>query len=379
MIDWILKGLGAMLYWFSSWSGSYAIALLFYALIFKVLLSFFSVKQQKNQIAMAKLAPKMAVIREKYRGRTDAVTMRKQQEEMMELQRKEGYSPFSGCLPLLLQLPIIIILYNVIQSPLSFLMNYPDKLVIELWNCVKGLSGEAAITEIGKVSQIELVGLIKEAATGINAGPVSQVYLNGALFDGGVSPYVGVAFSEITAALPNFDLWGLNLALTPSFNPISWLVVIPFIAAGFQWVTMFITRKLSGNSQMPAGGDDAQAQMSLKMMDLVMPLMTLFIAFGFSAMLGLYWIYQSILGIIQSIILHKLMPIPKYTEEELKAMRKAKKAEEKAQKNAIKSQPKYKSLHYIDEDDYDELPDIKTSSGGKKPLGGSGDKPEIKD
>ena len=379
MIDWILKGLGAMLYWFSSWSGSYAIALLFYALIFKVLLSFFSVKQQKNQIAMAKLAPKMAVIREKYRGRTDAVTMRKQQEEMMELQRKEGYSPFSGCLPLLLQLPIIIILYNVIQSPLSFLMNYPDKLVIELWNCVKGLSGEAAITEIGKVSQIELVGLIKEAATGINAGPVSQVYLNGALFEGGVSPYVGVAFSEITAALPNFDLWGLNLALTPSFNPISWLVVIPFIAAGFQWVTMFITRKLSGNSQMPAGGDDAQAQMSLKMMDLVMPLMTLFIAFGFSAMLGLYWIYQSILGIIQSIILHKLMPIPKYTEEELKAMRKAKKAEEKAQKNAIKSQPKYKSLHYIDEDDYDELPDIKTSSGGKKPLGGSGDKPEIKD
>ena len=379
MIDWILKGLGAMLYWFSSWSGSYAIALLFYALIFKVLLSFFSVKQQKNQIAMAKLAPKMAVIREKYRGRTDAVTMRKQQEEMMELQRKEGYSPLSGCLPLLLQLPIIIILYNVIQSPLSFLMNYPDKLVIELWNCVKGLSGEAAITEIGKVSQIELVGLIKEAAAGINAGPVSQVYLNGALFDGGVSPYVGVAFSEITAALPNFDLWGLNLALTPSFNPISWLVVIPFIAAGFQWVTMFITRKLSGNSQMPAGGDDAQAQMSLKMMDLVMPLMTLFIAFGFSAMLGLYWIYQSILGVIQSLILHKLMPIPKYTEEELKAMRKAKKAEEKAQKNAIKSQPKYKSLHYIDEDDYDELPDIKTSSGGKKPLGGSGDKPEIKD
>ncbi len=360
-----------MLYWFSSWSGSYAIALLFYALIFKVLLSFFSIKQQKNQIAMAKLAPKMAVIKEKYRGRTDAVTMRKQQEEMMELQRKEGYSPLSGCLPLLIQLPIIILLYNVIQSPLSFLMNYPDKLVIELWNCVKGLTGDAAVTEIGKVSQIELISLIKEAATGINAGPLEGVYLE-------YEAFVGVPLSETIAALPNFELWGLNLALTPSFNPISWLVVIPFIAAGLQWFTMFITRKLSGNSQMAGGGDEAQAQMSMKMMDLVMPLMTLFIAFGFSAMLGLYWIYQSILGIIQSLILHKLMPIPKYTEEELKAMRKAKKAEEKAQKNAIKAQPKYKSLHYIDEDDYDELPEIKTSSTGKK-TGGSSDRPEIKD
>jgi len=374
MIDWILKGLGAMLYWFSSWSGSYAIALLFYALIFKVLLSFFSIKQQKNQIAMAKLAPKMAVIREKYRGRTDAVTMRKQQEEMMELQRKEGYSPLSGCLPLLIQLPIIILLYNVIQSPLSFLMNYPDELVINLWNLVhEGVEGFKAVTEIGAVKQIELIGLIKDSyASGIGAGALEHAYV---AFDA----FKEIPLADTIAALPNFDLWGLNLALTPSFNPISWLVVIPFIAAGFQWLTMFITRKLSGNSQMAGGGDEAQAQMSLKIMDLVMPLMTLFIAFGFSAMLGLYWIYQSILGILQSFILHKVMPIPKYTEEELKAMRKAKKAEEKAQKNAIKAQPKYKSLHYIDEDDYEELPEIKTSNQGKKPMGGSGDRPEIKD
>ena len=48
-----------MLSWFSSWTGSYALALLLYALIFKLLFLFFSIKQQKNQIAMAKLAPKI--------------------------------------------------------------------------------------------------------------------------------------------------------------------------------------------------------------------------------------------------------------------------------------------------------------------------------
>ena len=51
-----------MLAWFESWTGSYAIALLFYALIFKILFLPFSIKQQKNQIKMAKLTPKIEQI-----------------------------------------------------------------------------------------------------------------------------------------------------------------------------------------------------------------------------------------------------------------------------------------------------------------------------
>ena len=103
-----------MLSWFSSlFGGSYALALLLYALLFKLLFLPFGIKQQKNQIKMAKLAPKIALIKAKYRGRTDQPTMQKQQQEIMELQQKEGYNPFSGCLPLLLQMPIIIFLYSV--------------------------------------------------------------------------------------------------------------------------------------------------------------------------------------------------------------------------------------------------------------------------
>ena len=74
------------------------------------------------------------------------------------------------------------------------------------------------------------------------------------------------------------------------------------------------------------------------------------------------------------------MPVPKYTEEELKSIQKAKKVQQKAQTAIIKTQPKYKSLHYIDEDDYDELPEVKTQSKkhDTKPTLNS-DKPEIKD
>lgn len=363
MFTWLYNLLGSMLNWFSSWTGSYAIALLFYALIFKLVFLPFSIKQQKNQIAMARLTPKIELIKAKYRGRTDQVTMRKQQEEIMELQQKEGYSPLSGCLPLLIQLPIIILLYNVIRNPLSYLAKFSNEQIINLYNAVySGVEGFVAKTAetFNSIDQIVLAGAIRNAGPEL-AGPLEA------------------AGADLTR-IPNFSLWGVDLSATPSFKAFGLLLLVPVLAAAFQWLSMFITKKCSGNAaQLQQAGDSAQANMSLKIMDLMMPLMTLWITFSFSALMGVYWIFQSILAIIQTLILAKAMPIPKYTEEEIKAMRKAQKAQEKAQKAIIKSQPKYRSLHYIDEDDYDELPTIKSNNGGKKPAQSSSDKPEIKD
>ncbi len=323
-----------MLYGFSYiMGGNYALALLLYALVFKIVFLPFTIKQQKNQIASAKLAPKIALIREKYKGRNDRATMQKMQEEIMELQRQEGQSPFGGCLPLLIQMPIIIFLYNVIRNPLSYICRLSDE----------------AITQIGELlnqsttDQIALISHIQKAQIDITA------------------------FGENVRELPNFSLFGLNLAEQPSLNPITWLVVIPVLAAASQWFTMWITRKINGNGGMQQA--DAQTAKSMMIMDIIFPAMTLFMAFGFSGMLGLYWVYQSLFAILQTLILSKLMPIPKYTEEELKEMRKAAKAAEKAQKEALKKQPKYRSLHYIDEEETD-IPDytVKQDNNDKKGL-----------
>ena len=354
MFSWLYEILGAMLKFFSDITGgSYAFALLFYALVFKIVFLPFTIKQQKNQIAMAKLTPKIQLIKAKYKGRTDQVTMRKQQEEIMALQQKEGYSPLSGCLPLLLQMPLIIFLYNVIRNPLSYIAKVGDEIIISVYNTINNLTGDAAVTQISGIDQITLAGKIKEL------GFVSEEFTQ-----------------EMFDSIPNFTLFGENLASTPSIANLSWLVIIPILAAASQWLTMWITRKLNGQPGQLQGAD-AQTNASMKMMDIVMPLMTLFIAFNFSGMLGIYWVYQSALAILQTFILSKVMPLPKYTEEEIKAMRKAEKEVEKAQRQAIKSQPKYKSLHYIDEDDYDELPTVKINTTDKKLS--SQDIPEIKD
>lgn len=334
-MSYIYGFFGTILSWFNSLTGSYALALLLFALLFKLIFLPFSIKTQKNQILMAKLRPKIAKIEKKYAGRTDRVTMQKKQQEIMELQQQEGYSMLSGCLPMLIQLPIIIFLYNVIRNPLSYICHASASVLEE----VKAVIGSATADEISLISEINAY----IAKNGVDA--ITAAGLN-------------------VESIPNFQLFGVNLAQTPSFTNFSILILIPILAAAFQWLSMFLMRKMSGNTQLQAA--DEQSQMSMRMMDLVFPLMTLFFAFNFSGMLGLYWIYQSVISILQQYILTKAMPLPTYTEEELKEMAKLEKERLAAQKAAIREQPKYKSLHYIDDDDYEELPDVKKNEETKK-------------
>ena len=351
MLDWLYELLGTMLSWFSSlFAGKYVFGLLLYALLFKLLFLPFSIKQQKNQIKMALLAPKIEIIKAKYKGRTDQPSMQKQQQEIMDLQQKEGYNPLSGCLPMLIQFPIIIFLYNVIRNPLSHICRISDEGVIKIYNL---LNPGTTVDAIKSIDQIKLVSQIRG-------------------YSGG-----GLAEFDLTK-LPDFTLFGTDLAATPSFTNISWLVIVPVIAAALTWLSMFLSRKWNSNSATNSA-QDAQANASMKMMDITMPLMTLFFAFGFSGMMGIYWIYQSALGILQTFIISRTMPLPKFTEEEMREMRKAQKAAEKAHRSAAKSAPKYRSLHYIDDDDYDALPEIKSQDTKTKAKGVDMDMPEIKD
>ena len=340
MFDFIYQGLGYVIRfcYYTIGFESYALALLWFALIVKIVLLPFGIKQQKNQIKGARLRPKMYAIEKKYAGRTDQVTMRKKQQEIMEMQQKEGYSPLSGCLPMLIQLPLILVLYRIIQRPLSYICMLGE-------DTIKALTESPLITETNAANEIKILGQVLEAGVG-NFPELAEV------------------------KLPNFTLFGgINLATSPQFW--SWALLIPVIVFGSQFLTMKFSRIL--NPMMTATQNQTkEAQMSMKIMDFAMPLMTLFLSFSLPAALGLYWIFQAVLGILQMVLLAKLMPLPTFTEEELKA------AERELRGKSPKKAPVYdeehprpRSLHYIDEDEEDEAP-AKQSPGKKKPQGGKG-------
>ena len=386
MFEWLYRFLGSMLSFFESVVGGYAFALLLYALVFKIVFLPFSIKQQKNQIAMAKLAPKIELIKAKYKGRNDQPTMQKQQQEIMELQQKEGYSPLSGCLPLLIQLPLIMLLYTVINNPLSYIakpvetIENPDmdKIILEVYKEVTLDDADVeALESISKGSEIKIINAIyryvDDNVAG-NEGVLASVE-NLDTREERIAKIESLGLDYET--IPNFDFFGVNLAETPSLKNLSILCLIPIFAAAAQWVTMWLTRKFNGNTQMQA--QDAQTQASMKMMDLMFPALTLWMAFSFSGMLGMYWIFQSLLGLLQMFILAKVMPLPKFSEEEMKEFKKAQKEAEKTQREVAKAQPKYRSLHYIDDEDYDVLPEAPKSQDSGKEKRIDGDVPHIKD
>ena len=356
-MEWLNNLLGDVLAWFESWTGSYALVLLFYALILKILFLPFTVKQQKNQIKMAKIAPKIEAIKAKYKGRNTREAQQQMQQEIMEFQQKEGYSPLAGCLPMLIQLPIIMWLYGVITKPLSYIAKFT----------AANLSAAAEITGYDLANgQIGLISKINEYISKHGEAGIADFANRNIPLD----------------KIPNFNLFGgINLAEKPAFTligqgPNGWLVLIPILAAVTSWLSMYLMKKWNQNPT--TAGADPQSQASMKMMDLMMPAMSLFISFSLSGMLGVYWIYQSLITILQTFIISRVIPMPKFTEEELKEMRKAQKAAEKAQKEALKAQPKVRSLHYIDEDDYDELPEMKNAPKPTKKNAGI-EAPQIKD
>ena len=95
--SWVIR-------FFYGLTDNYMVALLFFAIVVKLVLFPIGIKTQKNMVKQASLRPKEMAIRAKYAGRTDQATQQKMQEETMELYKRENFNPAGGCLPLLLQL-----------------------------------------------------------------------------------------------------------------------------------------------------------------------------------------------------------------------------------------------------------------------------------
>ena len=352
MIDAILKGFGLVVKFCYNIGGkNYLLALILFAVIVKIAMLPLSIKQQKNQIKQASLRPKEMAIRKKYAGRNDQPTQQKMQNEIMELYQKENFNPMGGCLPMLIQLPILLGLYQVVIRPLEFLCNVPKDVVNKLM--------EAA--EIKNRIQIQLVEVLRN---------------NWDVYASQIEPYM------TKADLPNFKTFGINLANTPSLDNLKGegliLLLVPVLTFVFMFFSMKITRKYTYNA---AAGtqQDAATGCSTKMMDYMMPLMSVYITFIVPAVIGVYWIVNNIIGTIQQVILAKVMPLPQFTDEDYKRAEKEMNGKIKPEKKSSGEKKKVRSLHRIDEEDYVAPVEEKKQPEQKGGLSDMIEKPKMKD
>lgn len=314
---------------------NYAVTLLFFAIVMKVVLFPFGIKQQKNSVKQASLRPKEAAIRKKYAGRNDRATQQRVQQEIMDLYQKENFNPMGGCLPLLLQLPILFSLFSIIRNPLRYISEIGSTKISEIGN---------ALIQSGKVFVEKTGNLI--TANDIMNGDLEIVKL---LKNPNNMEIVKDKLPE-NFSLPNLSIGGLDLSATPELK---WgiLLLIPVIT----FITVFLSMKLTKKmTYQPTQTGDAKT--SGIIMDLAMPALSTWFTFMYPAVLGLYWIFQNILGVVQQFILKKMYPIPEFTEEDYKKAEQelmGKNKEKKRKPGTLKRHPR--SLHHIDDDDDDEI------------------------
>lgn len=382
IIDWIKAPFGYLLQGSYELTHSYAVAIIIFALVIRIVLLPFSIKQQKGMVKQAKLRPKEMEIRNKYKGRTDKKTQEKLNQEIMDLYQREHYSPFSGCLPLLIQLPVILILFYVVTAPISYIVpavnksdvyftvNYTEDYVPNAVD--KYVNGKLSLNfeedfeknarfsirdgyiydqngeRIGTASGISVDSLTdkhEEIRKGAIKAAINEWFPSE---DGKAKSYSEIVFIQdyknasdeeraaLNAAIPNAEeladfncnLFGfIDLLGFPKF--FNWLLILPVLSGITAFLQTMLTKKLNGAAQPQEQND---ATKSLKIMDYAMPLFNVYITYIVPASVGFYWLMSNVIMIGQNFLLAKLIPIPKL-EELMEEDKQNKKAQKKAKKN----------------------------------------------
>ena len=122
-------------------AGSLGLAIIIFTLIVKLILFPLMVKQQKSSFKMQALQPELMKIRKKYEGKTDQMSQQRMAFEMQEFQKKNGVSMVSGCLPMLIQMPVFIALYQVLYSMVD---RMPEGMTYQFYHLVPDLTKNPA-------------------------------------------------------------------------------------------------------------------------------------------------------------------------------------------------------------------------------------------
>ena len=257
-----------------------------------------SLKTQKGQADRARLAPRLERLKKKY-----AKDPKKFQEKQMALYEKHGVSMTGGCLPMVFQMLILFGIITVIGSPLSHLKAIPKPVI----------NATATVLQENGVDKNKLAEnyYYRELITMQNLEKHEEAIVKGiaAAKDGSGKEYGMDAakkyYAEMSEFEKDFDFLGANMLKNPGeggFGSIGVLWLIPIISG--------ITALLSGLLSMhytKQSGDQQQAQgCSNVMMFVMMPAMSLFIAFSVPGAVGIYWVYSNIVAIAQTFILNQI-------------------------------------------------------------------------
>lgn len=289
------------------------VCIIIFTIIIYTLMIPLTVKQQKWSKMSAVMNPEIQKIQKKYANKKDQASMLKQQEELQIVYEKYGVSPTGGCLPMLIQMPILFALYPVIQNIPKYVdgvkaayMPVVDQImqvdgfqkIMETIGSAKPVLMSATAYDYSKADTLvqvlykfqdstwnTLVDKMPSIETVVDATTKTMGHLNN---------FLGINIGEtpmtmLTNSLHPFSIVGIILA-----------VIIPIMAG----LAQFISVKLQ---PQPAMDEHNQMAASMKTMTYTMPLFSVFLGFTLPAGLGLYWAVSAVVRCVQQVAINKYL------------------------------------------------------------------------
>ena len=316
-MDIITKPLGWILNLCNILVGNYGLAIILFTVLIKMALLPLTVKQQRSMMKTQRIQPLMNEIQQKY-----ANDKEKQQMEMMKLYQKYKINPMSGCLPLLIQLPILMALYWGVPKD-------------EFWRILNAIKewGEVNPDAVSQfLASINMDSLDKLAENGYKMFGLYEIQIARLLE---THPQI-MANHWITGGgkvyeVINFGFLGMDLSQTPSLNALIGMLfgnakglttdmMILWLIPIFSGLSSFVSMKFAQAMQpQQAPQKDANGEEKpnpMKSMNLFMPFISAWFAFTLPAAIGLYWVVSNLLQMAQQVILNKVIKID-VTEEQI--------------------------------------------------------------
>lgn len=267
-------------------NGLVGLSIILYTIVVYTIMMPLTIKQQRTTKMSSVMNPEIQAVQKKYKNKKDQASMMKQQEEMQQIYDKYGTSMASGCLPVLIQMPLLFALYPVIYDM--------ERYVPAIKNATSDVQKFLTIPDLS----------------------LSPMAMFNGRNDFGISPAIVV----ITA------------------------IAIPVLSGLTQYLSIKLSQSISGqqlDKDNPMAG-------TMKTMNMTMPIFSVFMVFSFPAGIGLYWIFSAVVRCVQQLMINK--HLQKMSVDDLieknreKAAKKRQKRGEKAEKINAMAQTNTRSI-----------------------------------
>lgn len=277
------------------------VCIILFTVVVKIILLPMNINTSKTSKINSIIQPEIRKIQNKYKDRKDQASMAKQQEEMQAVYDKYGTSMTGGCLPALIQFPIIMGLYRVVQNIPAYVGKIKD---------VYSPIAQAIMDKNGSNAQQYLVDYVeKNEITTVSYAIKNFEKLDTVSADNIIDVLSNMGVSDLTSLITDLgmkdalianvdkinDIYsfalGINISEAPGYR-LTWALIIPITSVIFN----FLSIKVSMAKTQDSG--NATADSMMKSMMITMPLMSLFIGISMPAGIGIYWAVGAFISVL---------------------------------------------------------------------------------